>query len=128
MSVRILLADDNARFRFQIRELLNAQPDWSVVGEAANGREAVEKAGELQPDVVVIDYGMPELDGLSALPLIRQAAPGAEVVVLTVHDARFTVGRAVEAGARAYVVKSQIIKDLVTAVDAVSKHQSFLSL
>ena len=128
MPLRILLADDNKRFRDELRTLLESRPGWHVVAEAANGREAVHKAGQARPDVVIIDYSMPELDGISAIPEIHRAAPQAEIVVLTIHDARFTVGRALEVGARGYVIKSQIMKDLMPAVEAASQHKMFLSL
>lgn len=127
MPLRILLADDNKALRDDVRILLNSRPGWKVVAEADNGREALEKSRRLQPDVVIVDYIMPELDGISAIPLIRDAAPQAEIVVLTVHDAPFTVRRAVDAGARGYVVKTQIIKNLVAAVEAASQHRSFVA-
>jgi len=127
MPVRILVADDSQRLRDDVRILLNSRTGWKVVAEATNGREAVQKAGQVQPDVVIIDYSMPELDGISAIPQIRAAAPQAEVVVLTVHDAPFTVGRAVKAGACGYVVKSEIIRNLVPAIEAASRHETFLT-
>lgn len=128
MPLRILLADDNKAVRSDVRTLLNARPDWRVVAEAENGVEALEKSRQFQPDVVVLDYSMPELDGISAIPMIREAAPQAEIVVLTVHDAPFTVRRAVDAGARGYVVKTEIIKSLVPAVEAASQHKNFIGL
>lgn len=127
MPLRILIADDNKALRDDVRILLNSRPGWKVVAEADNGREALEKSRRLQPDVVIVDYIMPELDGISAIPLIRDVAPQAEIVVLTVHDAPFTVRRAVDAGARGYVVKTQIIKNLVAAVEAASQHRSFVA-
>lgn len=128
MPIRILLVDDSKALRDDVRILLNSKQGWKVVGEADNGREALEKSRLLQPDVVIIDYIMPELDGISAIPMIRSAAPQAEIVVLTVHDAPFTVRRAVDAGARGYVVKTEIIKNLVPAVEAASQHRSFIGL
>lgn len=127
MSVRILLADDKPFLRDEVRLLLDAEPGWRVVAEANGGVEAVQKARESQPDVVVIDYSMPEMDGISAIPLIRSVAPQAEVVVLTVHDARFTAGRAVQAGARGYVVKSEIVTNLIPAVRAATEHRHFVA-
>jgi len=128
MALRILLADDNPSLRGQLRALLESRQGWQVVAEAANGREAVQQARRVLPDVLVIDYSMPELDGISAIPQVHAVAPQTEIVVLTVHDARFTVGRAVDTGARGYVVKSQIVKDLLPAVEAASEHKTFLSL
>jgi DNA-binding NarL/FixJ family response regulator len=125
--LRILIAEDNQAVRRGLRELLEAQPDWRVVGEAVNGREAVEKARELQPDVVILDYSMPELDGISAAARIRLATPQSELLVLTQHDAPYTARRALEAGVRGYVVKSDAAQDLLAAVEAVRRHQVFLS-
>jgi len=127
MPLRILLADDNRYLRQQLRALLESRPGWQVVAEAVDGREAVQKAGEIRPDVLVIDYSMPELDGISAISKIRCAAPQVEIVVLSVHDEQFMVGQAVDAGARGYVVKSQIFRDLLPAVEAASQHKTFLS-
>ena len=127
MPLRIMLADDNHRLRGQLRNLVESRPGWQVVAEAVNGRDAVQKAAELLPDVLVIDYYMPELDGISAIPEIRRAAPQAEIVVLTVDNARFTVARAVNAGARGYVAKSEIVKDLMPAIEAASEHKLYLS-
>jgi DNA-binding NarL/FixJ family response regulator len=127
MSVRILLADDSKDLRNQLRTMLESRPGWHVIGEAVNGRDAVQKTGQLRPDVLLIDYSMPELDGISAISEIHRTSPDTEIIMLTVHDARFTVGRAVDAGARGYVVKSQIVKDLIPAVEAASQHRMFLS-
>ena len=127
MALRIVLADDNQKLRGQLRVLAESRAGWHVVAEAVNGRDAIEKAAQLRPDVLVIDYYMPELDGISAIPEIRRAAPQAEIVVLTVDDARFTVARAVDAGARGYVAKSEIVKDLMPAIEAASEHKLYLS-
>ena len=127
MPLRIVVADDNGNLRERVRVLLNSRPGWRVVGEAANGRDAVEKAEQILPDVMVVDYSMPELDGISAIQEIHRVSPQTEVVVLTIHDAQFTVGRAVNVGARGYVVKSQIMRDLMPAVEAASQHRTFLS-
>ncbi|HLY60851.1 MAG TPA: response regulator transcription factor [Terriglobia bacterium] len=127
MPLRILLAEDNDALRSELRALLESRSGWEVVAEAENGRDAVQKAGQVRPDVLVIDYSMPNLDGISAIPELRRVAPEAEVVLLTVHDARFTMARAMDAGARGYVVKSQIMKDLMPAIEAASKHQTYLS-
>lgn len=126
MPLRILIADDKTALREKVRALLESFPGWRVVGEAVDGREAVQKAGQLKPDVVILDYSMPELDGISAIPMIRNAAPQTEIVVLTVNDAPFTVRRALDAGARGYVVKTEIIRNLVPAVEAASQHRTFV--
>lgn len=126
-ALRILIAEDNQAVREGLRELLESQPDWRVVGEAVNGLEAVEKARDLQPEVVILDYSMPQLDGISAAVRIRQAAPQSELLVLTQHDAPYTARRALDAGVRGYVVKSDADRDLLAAVEAVSQHRVFVS-
>ncbi len=123
----ILIADDNESLRRSLRDLLESEPGWRVVGEAANGREALEKAGQLTPEVVILDISMPELDGISAAQLIHQAVPQAELLVLSQHDALGMVESALKAGARGYVLKSQASRDLVPAVEAVRQHAPFLS-
>lgn len=127
MALRVMLADDNQSIRAKLRALIESRAEWRVVGEAVNGRDAVQKVGEVKPDVLILDYSMPELDGISAIPEIHRVAPDTEIVMLTVHDVRFTVGRAVAAGARGYVVKTEIKRDLMRAVEAASQHKTFLS-
>lgn len=126
-TLGILVADDNEAMRRGLKDLLETQLGWQVVGEAANGREALEKAVQLAPGVVILDVSMPELDGISAAPLIRQAVPGAELLVLSQHDAPDVVTSALEAGARGYVLKAKASRDLVPAIEAMQKHESFLS-
>jgi DNA-binding NarL/FixJ family response regulator len=128
VALRILVADDNKNLRDELRVLLHSRNDWRVVGEAVDGYEAVQKAADLQPDVVILDYSMPKLDGLSAIPMIRKRAPATEIVVLTVHDAPATVDRAIKAGARGYVLKTWIIRNLVSAIEAASQHKTFVGL
>jgi DNA-binding NarL/FixJ family response regulator len=98
-----------------------------VAGEATNGREAVEKAKILKPDIAIIDYSMPELDGLQATRQIREAAPKTEIVMLTMHESGQMVRRVLTAGARGYVLKSDLATHLVKAVRDVSKGRHFLS-
>ena len=126
-TVRILLADDHEIVRQGLRSLLQSRQGWSVIGEASNGAEAVEKAIELKPDVVVLDVGMPQLNGLDAIRRIRDALPQVEVLVLSVHDAEHVVRRALASGARAYLAKSDAGRDLVAAVEAALRHKPFLS-
>jgi DNA-binding NarL/FixJ family response regulator len=126
-DLRMLVVDDDEPMRRGVRELLEMHPGWHVVGEAANGREAVVKAAELEPDVVTLDISMPELDGISAAPLIHQARPQAELIVLSQHDFPAMVSKAVDAGVRGYVLKSRAGRDLVPAVEAASHHASFFS-
>jgi DNA-binding NarL/FixJ family response regulator len=126
-KLRILVADDHELVRRGIRELLRARRGWTVVGEAANGREAVEKANKLKPDVAIVDISMPELDGLQATRQIREAIPNTEVVVLTMHESDQMVRRVLDAGARGYVLKSDIGTHLVKAVKDVSAGKLFLT-
>jgi DNA-binding NarL/FixJ family response regulator len=125
--VRIVVADDHAVVRRGLRALLQAQPGWEVCGEAANGREAVEKVKQLKPDVVVLDIGMPELNGLEATRQILKEAPRTEVLILTMHHSEEVVCEVLRAGARGYVLKSDADTDLVTAVKALREHKPFLT-
>ena len=123
----ILIADDDERLRQGLRNLLETHPSWHVVGEAANGREAVEKAVQLVPEVIILDISMPELDGIGAARLIHEALPDAELLVFSQHDTPDIVARALDVGVRGYVLKSQASRDLLPAVEAVCGHVSFLS-
>jgi DNA-binding NarL/FixJ family response regulator len=126
-KLRILVADDHGLVRRGARTLLQARHGWRVVGEAANGREAVEKAIELKPDVAVIDIGMPELDGVEVVRQIREAVPDTKVLVLTMHESGQVVRRALDAGARGYLLKSDLTECLLKAVRAVSEGKRFLT-
>lgn len=124
-NVRILIADDHAILRRGIRNLLEAHPGWTVCGEASTGREAVEQAKELRPDIVVLDITMPLLNGVDATPLILKAAPETRVLILTMHSAHEVTQRAVRAGARGYILKSDTERDLVAAIEALMEDKTF---
>ena len=126
-KLRILIADDHGLVRRGAREILNSRPGWRVVGEAVNGREAVRKAVELKPDVAVIDIGMPELDGVEAARQIREASPNTKVLVLTMHESDQIVRRALDAGARGYLLKSDLTECLPKAVEAIAGGKRFLT-
>ena len=126
-KIRILLADDHALVRRGARALLQARPGWRVVGEAANGREAVEKAIKLKPDVAVVDIGMPELDGVEAVRQIREAVPDTKILVLTMHESDQMVQRAFDAGAHGYILKSDLTDSLPKAVKAIAEGRRFLT-
>ena len=126
-KLRILLADDHELVRRGIRELLQAHRSWKVVGQAANGVEAVEKAKKLRPDVAILDIGMPAMDGLEATRQLREAAPNTRVLILTMHDSDQMVRRVLEAGAKGFVLKSDLAAYLTRAVRAVSQDKVFLT-
>ena len=126
-QLRILVADDHALMRRGVRSLLSEQRGWQVVAEAANGREAVEQAKRLKPDVAVLDVTMPELDGIEATRRLREAAPDTKVLILTMHESKQMVRRLLAAGASGYVLKSDFPRSLVEAVRNVSRDKRFLS-
>jgi DNA-binding NarL/FixJ family response regulator len=126
-KLRILVADDHELVRRGILGLLRAQPHWKIVGEAASGPEAVEHSKRLRPDVIILDIGMPTFDGLEAIRQIQEAVPKTEIIILTMYDSNMMVRRVLEAGARGYVLKSDLAVHLVKAVDWVSKGKFYLT-
>jgi DNA-binding NarL/FixJ family response regulator len=128
MTIRILLVDDHPIVRQGLKTLLEGHSGWDVIGEASDGAEAVEKAKDLNPDVMVLDVTMPRMNGLEACRLLRQECPGLEILFVTQHDSPQMMREALEAGARGYVVKSNAARDLLAAVDAVSQHRVFTAL
>src|SRR5512136_532526 len=126
-KIRIVLADDHAILREGIRALLEDQSDMTVIGEAADGRKAIELARDLSPDIIVMDIGMPLLNGLEATRQIRHNFPKVAVLVLTMHDNEEYVSQILAAGASGYVLKRAASSELVTAIRAVAAGQSYLS-
>jgi DNA-binding NarL/FixJ family response regulator len=124
---RILLADDHEVVRAGLRALLEEQQGWEVVAEAVDGREAVEKATKLKPDVVVIDIAMPSLNGLEAVRQIVKAVPNCRVLVLTMYDSDPLIQQVLQAGARGYLLKSDAGRDLVSAIDALRRNKTFFT-
>jgi DNA-binding NarL/FixJ family response regulator len=127
MPFRILVADDHEIVRRGLCALLRAQPDWEVCGEASNGREAVEKALQLQPEVVILDVGMPSLNGLEATRQILKASPQIKILILTLHDSDQVVQEVLNAGARGFLLKSDAARDLVAAVEALRRGKIYFT-
>ena len=125
--IRILLADDHAVVRQGFKMILSAQPDMEIVGEAGNGREAVQLAEELRPDVVVMDVAMPELNGIEATRRLAASSPHARVVALSMHKDSVYVREILRAGARGYLLKDSPAPDLLMAVRAVASGEGYLS-
>jgi DNA-binding NarL/FixJ family response regulator len=126
-KIRILLADDHAVVRQGFKMILASQPDMEIVGEAGNGREAVELAERLHPDVAVVDVAMPELNGIEATRRMGEAAPRTRVLALSMHKDSVYVREILRAGARGYLLKDQIDSDLIAAVRAVARGEGYLS-
>jgi DNA-binding NarL/FixJ family response regulator len=126
-TFRILIADDHEIVRQGIRSLLEAHPGWEVSGEAKDGREAVELSKALRPDLVLLDIGMPTLNGLDAARQILANCPLTRVLVLTMHDSEQVVRDVLAAGARGFLLKSDAGRDLLTAVEALQRHSTFFT-
>jgi two-component system response regulator NreC len=127
MPIRILLADDHTVMRNGLRLLLERQPDLRVVGEAADGREAVDLAESTKPDVVVMDIAMPHLNGVEAARQITTRSPHTAIAILSMHSDESYVIRSLKAGARAYLLKDSAEADLIAAIQAIMKGHSFFS-
>lgn len=125
--INVLLADDHTIVREGIRSLLEARKEIKVVGEASTGKEAVEKAGEIRPDIVIMDISMPILNGLEATRQIRRLYPECKVLVLTMHENRESVRQILKAGAIGYVIKKSAAGQLFNAIDAVNRGEAFLA-
>ncbi|HET7106916.1 MAG TPA: response regulator transcription factor [Candidatus Acidoferrum sp.] len=123
----ILIADDHELVRRGIRQLLLTRRGWKLVGEATSGREAIAKIRKLKPNIAILDVGMPELDGLEATHVLSKIAPKTNVIILTMHDSMLMVRRALESGARGYVLKSDLTNYLIEAVQRVSEGKTFLT-
>ncbi len=127
MSINVFLADDHTVLRDGLRLLLETQPDVKVVGEAAGGRETVQQVMQLRPDIVIMDIAMPKLNGIAATQQIREACPSTQVIILSMHSTDEHVFRALEAGARGFVLKEAAGSEVVSAVRAVHAGQRYLS-
>jgi DNA-binding NarL/FixJ family response regulator len=127
MGLRLLLADDHEIVRKGLRALLEAEPGWQVAAEAADGRDAVEKAQQIKPDIAILDISMPSLNGLEATRQIVKGISQTKVLVLTMHDSDPLIQQVLEAGARGYLLKSDAARDLVAAVDALRLNKTFFT-
>lgn len=126
-ATRVLVADDHEVVRRGLRAILESHAGWEVCGEAANGRQAVELALQLTPDVVVMDINMPELNGLEATKQICKALPGTQVLILSAHDSEQLVREMLVSGARGYVLKTDAGEDLIAAVEALIAGRLFFT-
>ncbi|MFY9559350.1 MAG: response regulator transcription factor [Terriglobales bacterium] len=127
MPFRILVADDHEVVRRGLCALLRNQPEWEVCGEAGDGREAVEKVLTLKPEVVILDIGMPNLNGLEATRQILKANPQIKVLILTLHDSDQVVQEVLNAGARGFLLKTDAARDLVAAVEALRRDKIYFT-
>src|SRR4029077_9180768 len=121
------MADDFEGWRRQARSLLQARPEWQVVAEASDGSEAIQKAEELKPDLILLDIGLPKLNGIEAARRIRQLSPSSKIVFLSLYDSLDEVQVALSTGAMGYVLKTDSLRELVPAVDAVLRGEQYVS-
>jgi len=126
-KTRILVVDDHSIVREGLRQLLNSQPDMTIVSEADNSSEALEKARALHPEVVILDITMPHLSGLDVLPLIKEAVPDTRIVVLSMHENDAYVYQALASGALGYILKASPSAEILTAIRAACKGEYYLS-
>lgn len=126
-KIKVLLADDHALVREGLRSSLIRHPSIAVVGEAVNGKDALRKAKQLSPDVILMDLNMPEMSGLEATPLVRRTCPRTRVIALTVHDNKEYVFQILRTGANGYVLKDTSPEELVRAIEAVARNGAFFS-
>jgi DNA-binding NarL/FixJ family response regulator len=124
---RILIADDHDVVRSGVRTILETQTGWEVVGEAVDGKDAVDQALATHPDVVVLDYGLPVMNGIEAARQIRARVPGTEILIFTMHDTATLVREVLEVGARGFLLKSDARRFLIAAVESLAAHNPFFT-
>lgn len=127
MSITVFLADDHAVVRDGLRSLLDAQPDIKVIGDAANGRDAVRLVKQLRPNVVVMDIAMPGLNGIEASREIHEVCPSTQIIILSMYSTTEHIARALQAGARGYLLKESAGSEVVDAIRTVQDNQHYLS-
>jgi DNA-binding NarL/FixJ family response regulator len=125
--IRIMIADDHDVVRSGLRRIVEAQPNWQVVAEASDGKEAIQKALESKPDVAVIDYSLPLINGMEATRQIRAAQSRTEVLIFTMHDNETLIQELLEAGARGYLLKTDASRHLIGAIEALAAHKPFFT-
>jgi DNA-binding NarL/FixJ family response regulator len=125
--IRILIADDHHVVRSGLRNILEAQSEWQVVAEASDGKEAVEKAAETRPDIAIIDYSLPLINGIEATRQIRSRLPKTEVLIFTMHDSETLIQELLKAGARGYLLKTDARQHLIDAIKSLAVHEPFFT-
>ena len=125
--IRILIADDHEVVRSGLRKILEAQPNWEVVAEAGDGKDAIHKAAETRPDVAVLDYSLPLVNGIEATRQIRARLPKTEVLIFTMHDNETLIQELLKAGARGYLLKSDAKRHLIGAIESLASHKPFFT-
>jgi len=126
-TLRILLADDHKVVRHGTRALLSKMPEWEIVGEVDNGRDAVSLTEKLKPDIVILDIGMPQLNGLDATRQIKKISPETEVLIFTANEAEEMVHDVFDSGARSYIMKTDVADHLIEALKALAQHKHFFT-
>jgi len=124
---RILIVDDHELVRQGVRHTLERNPEWQIVGEASDGRQAVDLTASLDPDIVILDLSMPQMSGLEAIREILKRSPGMKILVLSIHDADALIHEVLAAGAKAYLLKSDAVRDLVAAVQSLVDGRPFFT-
>jgi DNA-binding NarL/FixJ family response regulator len=119
--LRILIADDHPGVRRSLRSLVQSHIEWEVCGEAADGRDAVEEAKRLKPDIILLDVSMPRMNGIEATSLIRKEVPQSEILIVSQHESPEIARLAIEAGAQGYVPKSEICSALLPAIESADR-------
>ncbi|HEU0061219.1 MAG TPA: response regulator transcription factor, partial [Hyphomicrobiaceae bacterium] len=125
--MRILIADDHEVVRSGLRRILASQPNWEVVAEAADGKEAITKATESKPDIAVLDYSLPRINGMEVTRQIRARLPKTEILIFTMHDSEALIQELLKAGARGYLLKSDASRHLITAIESLAVHKPFFT-
>ncbi len=127
MPVRILIADDHEVVRQGVRKILAARPEWEICGEATNGQEAIQMAGDLRPDAIIMDITMPVMSGLEAARKLTSNKNSAPILIFTMHESRSLADSVKEVGARGFVFKSRAARDLIKALETLLKGGTFFS-